>query len=353
MLIDMKNSQLLPVKKGIGDFLGAAASWLAPIRRTRARGLPPLFLHVGLPKTATTTLQNTLFARHSGLYYLGKSPKLGHPRGCRSKQIYETLEPILWSRFGITGVGKARRIWRGHLDAVGDKVSLGSWEGLGQNRQWQFERMVRNLEAVFGDLRLVFTLRNPLTQIPSAYLYGLKVCAKAGAHHSMPAGTVFLPFDDWLYDVALDGHDHHFAFGNNLKFAVRHLGVERVGVFLFEDLLEDPEVFFQGMAEFLGIDPDEARKQKRRHLNPALTTGQFAFLQRTDASASERQQWLALPLEERVARFKQLRAEGGGEKYRLQLSAGQAAYIAQRSAELNRWIAATFQLDLGRHGYPL
>ncbi len=355
--IEMKNSHLPPLKKGVGDFLGAAASWLAPIRRERARGLPPLFLHVGLTKTATTTLQNTLFARHSGLYYLGKHEEFtfDEVKRCRSRQVYEALKPLLWNHRGssITDQRKARRIWREHLDAVGDKVLLGSWEGLGQNWPWQFERMVTNLEAVFGGLRLVFTLRNPLTRMPSIYLQVLRECARSGAHHTIPSGRIFLPFEDWLYRIAPDGHDRRFAFGDNLKFAVRHLGVERVGVFLFEDLLEDPEGFFQGMAEFLGIDPDEARKQEREHWNPALTAGQVAFLQRTDASASERERWLALPCEEREARLARLGGEGGGEKYRVQLDDGQAAYIAQRSAELNRWIGTVFQRDLERYGYPL
>jgi len=30
------------------------------------------FIHIGFPKTATTTLQNHLFSKHPGIHYLGK-----------------------------------------------------------------------------------------------------------------------------------------------------------------------------------------------------------------------------------------------------------------------------------------
>jgi hypothetical protein len=327
---------------------------LLSLRPRAKRQLPPLFLHVGLPKTATSTLRNTFFRRHTEIYCLNGCAGFYHIRGCCSEPLYQALAPLFWDRAAYPGAPRLRKQLLAQLGQVGDKVLLASWETLGNSRNAEFESMLLDSAAVFGDLRLIFTLRNPLTRMPSLYLQALKICgAGTEQHPSVPKGRLYLPFEDWLYRVAPDGHDYRFAFGDNLKCAVRHLGVERVGVFLFEDLLEDPEGFFQGMAEFLGIDPDEARKQESEHWNPALTAGQVAFLQRMDASASERGQWLALPREEREARLGRLRDEGGGEKYRVQLDDGQKDYIVRRSQAVHRWIAATFQLDLRRHGYPL
>lgn len=36
-------------------------------------GIPPGLIHIGLPKTATSTLQNHLFDRHDQVLYLGRN----------------------------------------------------------------------------------------------------------------------------------------------------------------------------------------------------------------------------------------------------------------------------------------
>ncbi|MFM8173338.1 MAG: hypothetical protein ACKN81_07315, partial [Pirellulaceae bacterium] len=52
---------------------------------------PGLVLHIGLPKTGTTTLQTLLFEHHSGIGYLGKNRGFPGEKNCRSQQIYELL----------------------------------------------------------------------------------------------------------------------------------------------------------------------------------------------------------------------------------------------------------------------
>jgi len=40
---------------------------------------PTTYIHLGLPKTATTTLQNHLFLHHPQIHYFGKAPDGSHP----------------------------------------------------------------------------------------------------------------------------------------------------------------------------------------------------------------------------------------------------------------------------------
>ncbi|UHD14508.1 hypothetical protein [Thiocapsa bogorovii] len=335
--------------------LSARASRLFSVRFRKTKDLPPLFLHVGLPKTATTTLQNTLFTHHSGIYYLGKSGSYDQSRGCRSTQIYEALRPLLWDDLsGELSPGQIRAKLLDGLADVGDRRLVGSWEGLGQQRRARFERVLVNTEAAFGGLRIIFTLRNTLTRLPSAYLQALKGCAHKGKHYSMPKGASFLSFEDWLHGKqSKDGHDYRFDFGENLKLAVKHLGVDRTGVFLLEDLQEDSKGFFQNIAGFLGIDIEEARAQEQQYFNTALTVEQVALLESVQASSDDLARWWALPRKERKNQLDALRSEGSGEKYQVHLNADQKAYIAKRSRAVNRWIADTFKIDLERHGYPL
>jgi hypothetical protein len=351
-MIDARSKARAPLAEKVRRILNVGSFRLFSARFREKPQLPPLFLHVGLPKTATTTLRNTLFTEHSEIYYLGDSANQ-HPRGCRSEPIYQALQPLFW-RYGLPlRVSHTRAKLRESLGDVADRTLVASWETLGQNRAELFQRMVVNTQAAFGGLRLIFTLRNPLTRLPSAYLQALEGCALKGQHHSMPTDVLYLPFDDWLYRTRPDGHDYRFVFGDNLRFAVQHLGVDNVGVFLLENLQDDPKDFYQRIATFLGIDVDEARNQQQKHLNLAITTEQVAWLQRINAAAAERDHWLILSPEERDRRFTAIRQEGSGEKYRVPLSDEQKAYISKRSQPLNRWVAETFKLDLQRYGYPL
>lgn len=342
-----------PLSVKVRGSLRFVASALVPAYFRAERQLPAFFLHVGLPKTATTTLQNTLFTNHSEVYYLGKSATFHNTRGCRSEQIYEALTPIFWDRHSRLRVPHTRSKLIEHIGNVGDRTLVGSWEGFGQQKNKVFQRTVLNTQAVFDDVRLIFTIRNPLTRLPSAYLQALKHCALHGRHHSLPKGVLYRPFEDWLYRSSPSGHNYHFAFGDNIRFSVQHFGVDKVGVFLFEELLEDPKDFYRRIATFMGIDLEEAQAQEQRHMNPALTTEQVAWLQRIDSSAADRKNWLSLSRKERFKKLTTIRMEGRGEKCRVHLGEEQKAYISKRSQTLNRWIAETFRLDLECHGYPL
>lgn len=55
-----------------------------------------MYLHMGLPKTATTTLQRCLFKHHSQIYYLGRDADVNPERGCISNDVHEFLSPLLW-----------------------------------------------------------------------------------------------------------------------------------------------------------------------------------------------------------------------------------------------------------------
>ena len=57
-----------------------------------------LILHVGLPKTGTTTIQKALFACHPQVHYLGKIVKRSNKTRqlCLDETTYQILENILW-----------------------------------------------------------------------------------------------------------------------------------------------------------------------------------------------------------------------------------------------------------------
>ncbi len=330
--------------------------WRSQTQRMSAAGLPPVFLHMGLPKTATTTLQNTLFSQHPGICYLGKRSGWEPEKGCASAEIDRALRPIFWHRGEPIDPVLVRSVLQAHSRERGpEKPILGSWEALLVGRPAAFQAMLREAKNIFGDVRLVVTLRNPLKRLPSAYLHALKSCTKTGKHHTIPKGRVFLPFDEWLAGSrrGLTTHNYRFDFDENLRFAVKLLGKDKVGVFLMEDMIENRQTFFADILNFMGVDDAGVELIEDKHLNPALTTAQLNFLKTIDASKEKRKQWLALGRRERRLRMNEIAKTGNSEKYTIVLTDAQRELVEARSGDLNRWLVETFGLDLERHNYPL
>jgi len=50
-------------------------------------------LHIGLPKTGTTTLQHSLFTSHPEICFFGKYLGRKIPQECQSQEIYKFLNP--------------------------------------------------------------------------------------------------------------------------------------------------------------------------------------------------------------------------------------------------------------------
>jgi|GEM_PF-875862 len=318
--------------------------------------LPPVFLHMGLPKTATTTLQDVLFSQHPGIGYLGKRDDWTEDKGCASIEVYHALRPIFWQRTEPADPTLVRSVLREFSVAQGaDKPLLGSWEALLIKPPKVFRAMLREAQKVLGDVRVIVTLRNPLNRLPSAYLHSLNACAQLGSHHTIPKGRVFITFDEWLAGSHREKvkHDFRFDFEKNLRFAAKLLGRDKVGVFLLEDMIENRQAFFVSIQDFMGIESVDAELIDDKHLNKALSIPEVELLKSIDASKNKRAQWLALSERERRLQMSDAAQAGSGDKCTIVLSDAQRQLIEARSRDLNRWLESTFELDLQRHGYPL
>ncbi|BFM20140.1 hypothetical protein [Gilvimarinus japonicus] len=333
-----------------------AGRWRMRPLKVSTTGLPPVFLHMGLPKTATTTLQETLFGQHPGICYLGKRNGWMAKKHCASEEVYRALRPILWRCWAPTNVVQAHSVLQAYSQAQGpEKPILGSWEALLIKPPVEFQYILREAQNVLGDVHVIATLRNPLKRLPSAYLHALRDCARHGKHHTIPKNRAFIPLDKWLAGPSWWRltNDTRFDFGKNLRFAVEFLGRDKVGIFLLEDMIEDREAFFASILDFMGVDNAGVELFEDRHLNPALTAAELEFLQTIEASEDERKRWFELSNRERRLSLKDVAKKGDGDKCKIVLSDAQRALIEARSRELNRWLVDTFDLDLARHGYPL
>ncbi len=314
-----------------------------------------LILHIGLDKTGTTTIQKKLFSGHPEIYYIGKYFQNNIPRGCLSQEIYNFMNPLLWNISNPLDLDRCRGVLQKQILPGVDpgKIMVGSWEGLGNSPVNIFTTRIKRLQSIFGSCRVMMTIRNPLTQIPSSYLQNIR---GQFIYRNKPwmGNLPYIDIDEWLkrkmsQNLTLE---EAFPYSRNIQAAVNLLGKENVGVFVFEELTNDPERYYSAICDFIGIDVVNGLELTRqKHLHKRITEGQVEYLKRLSNSTLYK---LILKFKGLQTRERLIDANAGdGVPARVSLPTQWKQRISDATLEGNRWIAMNYNLSLDKYGYPL
>jgi hypothetical protein len=316
-------------------------------------------LHVGLPKTGTSTLQKTVFKSHPEIFYLGKNLETDIPRGCRSVEVHKLLDPLLWHPHGAPKAEVLHSLYKANvLDQVSDnQVVLASWEALGNGDKRKFEGLMSRVTSVTGSMKLMIGLRNPLTWVGSEYLQGVQgqyMRSSRGKHFKH---RPFISFEIWLQNhTGRRGVEKWLSYAENVKSAISTLGRENVGIFLFEDLISNPEAYYLSIAEFLEIDKEQVLSLSREsHYNKRLLTAEVEHIQYIDSSSSLRRRWKTQDITERRRELqKYLKSTNANlSPAKVVLSKEWQQKISEGTRNGNQWLASELGLDLEKHDYPM
>lgn len=293
-----------------------------------------LFIHIGIEKTATTTLQNHLYSKHSQIIYLGR-PYADPEFGKLIEAIY--LNGSL--TFGY-------HHWREIADKVVKMQSKGKIVGLSEEflASWithDCGLVANRLRELFGPSKIVITIRRQTDLLPSLYMDTIKM-------------RPFQSFDDWLcagLDPAHGFTFHLYDFKALADYYINLFGRENVGLFLFEEFVENKPWFIAKMSEFLGIDAIEAQRLlEGKHENPRK--GQRLVLYKAFRSklfpAVAFSAYIPNALNQAVQRFLH-----GGNPARIYLSDNAREAIEKAFGESNAYLANSYHLPLAKYGYPL
>jgi hypothetical protein len=219
---------------------------------------PRVLLHLGLPKTATSSLQHNVFQKlHSEdrLNFLGKC--LDHNYKTGKLEIFNyTGKFIRDAAEGTLSIEEARQqlvsvVRRDCLNVFSDEGLMVAYPGK-KNRP--LSEKIENLTKIFEDydVKVVVTLRDPVD-----YLYSLYVelypdyCSKVREINSVQnyVKSLLSNPDDLLFES--------FFFKRWLPVLEKNFDVT---VFKYSQLVsKDPSVY-QGWAALLGLTTDEFRK---------------------------------------------------------------------------------------------
>ena len=209
----------------------------------------PTLVHVGMPRTATTSLQFNLLSRHSGACYIGKphtKTRDAVARFTRGLTYDVALDP------GPALEDFARDSLAPLLREHGGPVVISEEEFATSTPTSRVgpQQIAERLHALLPDASILVTIRRQDHALPS--LFG----------HMQRMG--FFGPEDWgLFLHALEATPLLAAAVDHAAVVRRYeklFGADRVHVIAYEQLLEDPGAYAERVCELASLDPIEGRR---------------------------------------------------------------------------------------------
>ena len=309
-------------------------------------------LHLGLPKAASTLLQQHLFGGHPDLDYLGKlegnwiSPEV--EKFARRITAAQELDDSL--ALGMREGYIEPAIRRGRLPVL-------SSEGLSVGLPDSHEKRAEFLEHVWSPCSVLFVIRHPLTLVESMYFHRLRQYARKGKGSDLRdrlGRQFYFDVDEWL-EANLELEEGFFNlldYARTIQVYCRVLGRSNVRVFLFEELTRDLEAAIQQVCDYLGVHPATILDLSReRQVNPRWTEKQVLRLKEISSSRWRSGIFRAMGVRRRDT---MLAVKGSSSPARLDWSGSRwIERIEKQTAQGNRWLAQTFGLPLAEYEYPM
>ncbi len=248
-------------------------------------------VHIGLPKTATTTMQKHLFPHHSGIHYFGKFAHA--PDHFPTAEAERLREEFRHRRLLPLRKSHRARLRQTAAVALADGLTpLWSQEGLCGGRPAQKRRAARLLHEALGPCRVFMFVRRPLALMESLYFQSLKgfnrrlCCAPWAWRIGLP--PKYFGLTKWL--EAVWSVKDPLVLGTlrwqeTVEVFTDEFGSENFMVQKFEDFCRDPGACIAETCRFMNIDADEARcliSDKRE--NERWTTVQLDHLEQLEMS---------------------------------------------------------------------
>lgn len=217
----------------------------------RRSTLSKILVHIGLPKTGSTTLQEGLFERHSQIRYLGQtnlwesSDAKAVLKSLNTGERHVDLNPVLQSIKEET-----------RAVVISDEA-LSFGEFMLRAEKWSIEsdhiEMAKRIHQMLGDVEIMVVLRRQDAWLESWHKQGLKT-GKYIDHD----------FNNWLTNE-LSEYERKKLFSlldyDALVSAYfNQFGKEHVHVFFFEDYRNHFEVLARDIAVSLEVDAIEAEQ---------------------------------------------------------------------------------------------
>ncbi len=290
-----------------------------------------VWLHPGMVKTATSTLQRHVFSHHPQIHFLGlpaPMPELEWAIRHVCQADSTRFEPDRLNAVLAEGLTTAAR----------GSHPLISYENFALHESKDKGLVADRLAALFPNARVLFTIRRQEDLVTSWYLTKLRTRIKRKA---------FIPFEEWYWTKAREPWGSildDLCYHQTIRRYEERFGAQHVAVLTFEAFVAEPAAFLRNIAAFLEVeaDPFSTLIEGKRE-NVAMSARYLAFWHRASP-------FLPRKL---VRKWSRRLTFAGGDKARITLPAAIRADIQERVATDNATLARSRDLDLASWGYTL
>ncbi len=316
---------------------------------------PPITIHLGLPKTATTCFQENLFASHSQVHYFGKF---------KGGRVYEAVRPALLAKYCPIQPAEAGNI---HTESLPDQLQYAatqnltpilSREGLAGGSLLRKHLQARLFRKHFGSCKTILFTREPVSFITSYYAEMLKAFQnqkqgrRTGWMRRIPPAPHYFDVNEWMSAAwrLWRSPRQYICYADTARVYANAFGKENVKLFIFEEFVKNPERVTEELCNYLEIDSQEGvRLITEKRANERITTDYIHRLQEIEQSPDLARAFKkARPGVRRQMLDPKIKS---GDKFTPKLSEKWVGKIHAVGKKQNRLLMEEWNLPLSDYGY--
>jgi len=203
----------------------------------------PVLIHVGMPKTGTTSLQMNLFVRHPGIQYLGKPLTVFSPDVARLTRGI-TYDPALNDAAALEAfrAETVEPLIAGQTAPL--VISEEEFATSTPASQVSPDAIANRLVGLFPNAQILITIRRQQEAIPSLYT------------HMRDMGLLGdIDFDRWFEaNFASEAGQSVYDYAKVAERYSNRFGADRVHLVPFESMRDAPELFVSQVCDLMSAD---------------------------------------------------------------------------------------------------
>jgi hypothetical protein len=213
---------------------------------------PPVFVHIGLAKTGTTTLQRNYFSQAPAINYLGKKNgniELTHANRAVTRRPDRKYDPE-----------ETRNVFEKHLGAPG--VAIFSDEDMTVYKFLHPRQMGARVGRLFRNPRLIYVARRPRDWIKSQYFFRLST-------YNLDCLNGINPWLDRHFARDEVGSDiTEISFAETFRVFHDAAGKPPFLILPYEMMVKDTDAFLAEIERFMGLDGELRRLRPEAETDP-------------------------------------------------------------------------------------
>lgn len=290
-----------------------------------------IFIHPGFGRSATTYLQN-IFEKHEEIQSIGRP----YANKQKNLEVIEFLKD--------TNIINQKKL---NLNFIQNKKTIIlSDENLG-NRIFRNQQMILKLKHTFSNAKIFFTIRNQYKIIQSVYSSVGRILKNVPKSFSGKT----IDFDEW-FEFSLENLDESFIgysdFYTTIKIFEKVFKKKNIKVFLYEDLIENNDLFLNNLSNYLKISKPLISPKKK--INSTFTKRQVLY-EKLIRMIPVKGLTNYLPLGKKLKNFKNNILSSGASYYPI-LKKEQKKILKKLYSGNNKLLAKEYGLNLKKYNYP-